>query len=249
MDKKVRNTYQLAPEHFKLSNPNWEKDLDVITTEVCEGLGVDSHLKVEAQLYKLLLYEEGSFFAPHRDSEKEEGMFGTLVIVLPSNFTGGRLVVTHKGETESFGHGSSFQSHYAAFYADCKHELQKVESGHRICLVYNLVKVGFGSRPRASDSTSVLKKLTAAASAWGDSFDGNKLVLTTEHLYTRSGITNGKGSSKYKGSDAAVVSLLEQAIEKGADIDFSHGTVSFSESGYAEVRNSTSSVQLLESFH
>ena len=56
----------------------------------------------------------------------------------------------------------------------------------------------------------------------------------TEHLYTPAGIRNGKGSSKYKGADAAVVELLEDAIKKGADIEFDHGTVSLKEYGSGE---------------
>jgi len=182
-----------------------------------------------------LLYEEGSFFAPHRDSEKEEGMFGTLVVVLPSQFTGGELVIKHKNETETINQaGSNFGSQYAAFYADCKHELKKVTSGHRVCLVYNLVKTGSGRQPRAVDNSSLLERMKVAARNWGDQYDGNKLVLMTEHLYTPAGIRNGKGSSKYKGGDAAVVELLEDAIKKGADIEFDHGTVSLKEYGSGE---------------
>ena len=56
----------------------------------------------------------------------------------------------------------------------------------------------------------------------------------TEHLYTPAGIRNGKGSSKYKGGDATVVELLEDAIKKGADIEFDHGTVSLKEYGSGE---------------
>jgi hypothetical protein len=44
-------------------------------------------------LYKLLLYEEGAHFKPHRDSEKAPGMFATLAICLPSQFEGGDLVL------------------------------------------------------------------------------------------------------------------------------------------------------------
>lgn len=89
---------------------------------------------IQAHLYKLLLYEPGSFFQPHRDSEKEQGMFGTLVIILPSLYTGGELVVHHNNEMlEVFDQSkkSDFRTqYYAAFYADYKHELKKVESGN-----------------------------------------------------------------------------------------------------------------------
>ncbi len=56
---------------------------------------------VKATCYKLLLYEEGDFFLPHRDTEKEQGMFGTLVLQLPSSYTGGALVVRHEGVVRS----------------------------------------------------------------------------------------------------------------------------------------------------
>mmetsp|Transcript_14252 Transcript_14252/g.30354 ORF Transcript_14252/g.30354 Transcript_14252/m.30354 type:complete len:821 (+) Transcript_14252:234-2696(+) len=69
---------------------------------------------------------------------------------------------------------------------------------------------------------------------WGEKYDGNKVVFMTDHLYTPAGIRNGSGSAKYKGADAAVVQLLDLAIEKGVDIDYDHGTVSFSESGTGE---------------
>jgi hypothetical protein len=46
-------------------------------------------------MYKLLVYDQGSFFVSHRDTEKAPGMFATLVVVLPSASTGGELVVRH----------------------------------------------------------------------------------------------------------------------------------------------------------
>jgi hypothetical protein len=54
-------------------------------------------MDVSAEFYKLLIYEQGGFFLPHRDTEKKDGMFGTLTIVLPSVHDGGELVVRHKG--------------------------------------------------------------------------------------------------------------------------------------------------------
>ena len=172
VDKTVRNTFQLPPEHFKIMNLDWAKEVNNLVSTVRHDLGVQAHLKVEAQLYKLLLYESGSFFAMHRDSEKVDGMFGTMVIVLPSAFTGGELVVKHQGDTEEFDQSatSSFGSQYIAFYADCKHELKTVTSGYRLCLVYNLVKVGEGVCPKAAANTTVLKRLEAAAKVWGREF-------------------------------------------------------------------------------
>ncbi len=61
----------------------WASYVDEITSKACNSLGVPPKA-VTAELYKLVLYEAASFFVPHRDTEKANGMFGTLVIVLPS---------------------------------------------------------------------------------------------------------------------------------------------------------------------
>lgn len=54
--------------------------------------------EIRAELYKMLLYEKGAMFKIHADSEKTLGMFGTLVISLPSAHFGGGVVVSHKGQ-------------------------------------------------------------------------------------------------------------------------------------------------------
>ena len=60
------------------------------------GLGCDD-ASVSAELYKLLVYDRGGFFLAHRDTEKIDGMFGTLVVTLPSTYRGGSLRIRHAG--------------------------------------------------------------------------------------------------------------------------------------------------------
>ena len=65
-----------------------------------------------------------------------DGMFGTLVIQLPSDCSGGELIVKHRGEEKVFsfsGLQGSTNFHFAAFYADCQHE---VTAGNRLCLFF-----------------------------------------------------------------------------------------------------------------
>ena len=61
-------------------------------------LGLRKEVKVRGELYKLLLYKRGGHFKPHRDTEKSESMFATRILLLPSEFTGGDLVVGHGGK-------------------------------------------------------------------------------------------------------------------------------------------------------
>jgi hypothetical protein len=105
-DDTVRRCLQLSPDQFRLQGPDWAAQVQRITNgEIKRGLGVPENVKVMPQLYKLLLYEAGSFFTPHRDSEKEDGMFGTLAIVLPSSHSGGGLLAIQMSTkyTDSLG--------------------------------------------------------------------------------------------------------------------------------------------------
>lgn len=111
-------------------------------------LGLEGYT-VAAHLYKLLIYEEGGFFLPHKDSEKEKGMFGTLIIGLPSQHTGGELVIRFEGAEEVADFAKKTASHtinYAAFYADCDHEVKPLSSGYRVCLAYNLIQEKAGKK-------------------------------------------------------------------------------------------------------
>ena len=92
-----------------------------------DGLGLEEQ-KLEAHLYDLLLYEPGSFFLPHRDGEKLDRMVATLVVVLPSSIRGRRTGRPPRGpgaENRFRRRADSlFRIHFAAFYADCEHEVR-----------------------------------------------------------------------------------------------------------------------------
>ena len=94
-DPSVRRTWQIAPDRVRIGGRRWPRTLDAIVARAAEGLGVDE--PIDAEFYKLLIYDPGSFFVGHRDTEKAPGMFATLVIVLPSLSTGGELLVRHAG--------------------------------------------------------------------------------------------------------------------------------------------------------
>jgi hypothetical protein len=82
VDTSVRRTWQIGPDRVRLDGKHWQATLDRIVGLAAEGLGVGE--PISASLYKLLIYDDGSFFVGHRDTEKEPGMFGTLVLGLPS---------------------------------------------------------------------------------------------------------------------------------------------------------------------
>ena len=96
VDTDVRRVWEMNPTHFELTNPKWEALIESILEEVQQRLGL-AECKLSAHLYKLLLYEEGSFFLSHRDGERLDAMVATLIVALPAAHEGGELVVRHEG--------------------------------------------------------------------------------------------------------------------------------------------------------
>ena len=80
-------------------------------------------------------------------------MVGTLVVTLPSGYTGGELMVGHNEEWKAY-RGSKTALSLVAFYADCRHEVLRVNSGYRMTLTYNLLLHGDTSRPEGDDGTA-----------------------------------------------------------------------------------------------
>lgn len=142
IDSTVRSVCEIDAGELTFHGSNWATFLDKIINKIKPDLGLEDYT-ISAHLYKMLIYEKGDFFLPHKDSEKEKGMFGTLVISLPSKHTGGELVVSFEGveKVVAFAEDSgNYKIGCAAFYADCDHEIKPLISGYRICLVYNLVQ-------------------------------------------------------------------------------------------------------------
>jgi len=81
------------------------KGIEKLVRRAGETLGYRQDVK--AVLYKVLLYETDGHFLPHKDTEKEKGMFGTLVVQLPSIYTGGEMIVRFGSTTSTYDFGQS----------------------------------------------------------------------------------------------------------------------------------------------
>lgn len=65
VDRSVRNTWELDPTHFQITNPAWEDAIHKACRFVAQELGITAPITVE--LYKMLIYEEGAMFKPHTE--------------------------------------------------------------------------------------------------------------------------------------------------------------------------------------
>jgi hypothetical protein len=232
LDRDVRRTWQIDAGKIRIGGRHWEKTLGDLVVEAARGLGVDG--PVTADLYKLLLYDAGSFFIDHRDTEKAPGMFATLVIVLPSVHRGGELVVRHldRAVTLDLRPEESSSVGFAAFYADCVHEIRPVTAGYRPTLVYNLRFPGAKRSLSAPDYRAERRQAAAVMRQWAAQGDEpDKLIFPLEHAYTPAELS----FATLKGADAGVASVLVEAAAE-ADCDVHLALVSIAENGPAERR-------------
>ncbi len=219
LDTSVRRVWQLDPAKFVLANLEWDAHVAAIVEAVKQDFGIAQ--KVKPELYKLLVYEKGSFFAPHRDTEKVSRMFATLVVCLPSRHAGGALIVRHDGQTETIDFSKKegeFQTQYAAFYADCEHEIKPITSGYRLCLTYNLATAG-RKQPAAPQSSAAVKEAaTLLAAIFADASAGpQKIAVPFRHQYTEAGLD----PRQLKGADRACADVLTRAAESlGYEVNF-----------------------------
>ena len=215
VDESVRKTWKIEPNKVTIGGKGWNDTFVCLVRQACYELGISNEnvdkLGIEAHLYKVLLYDHGGHFKPHKDTVKESGMFGTLVLQLPCSFEGGDSFVSHQGVTKQFEISRDCQSvfRYMAFYADCEHEITPVTEGWRFCLVYNLVVSKpnpNGVVPDALDVESTVKRLQIEAAKWMTSSTG-KLGYCLDHEYTLDSFDFGT----LKGRDAVVLSVLRNA--------------------------------------
>ena len=221
LDRRVRDTGEIGKAQLSIDAARWRQTLDPQLARIAHDLGLPEGSQVRAEVHNLLVYGPGQFFAPHQDSEKADGMFGSLVVLLPSDARGGALVIEHHDERVTY-RGSADRTTLIAFYADCRHEVRPVTAGYRVALTLNLF-LG-GTRTAAAPAGPSVDALTERIRAyfetdrparWGTDPSPDKpdrLVYLLDHQYTQKGL----GWAHLKTGDARRAAMLR---EVGARLD------------------------------
>ena len=141
VDLSYRDAFKLDPDKlttsFEISNTSILSDIETLLVP---------NRSIRAEIHKLNIYTgPNGHFKPHLDTPRSGEMLGSLVVCLPTKFSGGALVTRHLGQEVVFDWSHSFQEsdcnqniQWAAFFSDVQHEILPVTSGHRITLTYNL---------------------------------------------------------------------------------------------------------------
>ncbi|KZT35176.1 hypothetical protein SISSUDRAFT_1064684 [Sistotremastrum suecicum HHB10207 ss-3] len=237
VDRTVRDTWELSADKVAFDNPRWDIWFQsTVVPEITQRLGIPCAATWE--LYKLLVYEKGSHFLAHQEfvlelfitsyhvshlelsTEKSDGMFATVVIVLPTIFEGGQLHMSHSNQAKIFdvSENSAFGTSFMAWYTDVRHEVKPITSGYRLALSYNLVAPIGVARPALSDCSRSVEAVRKVLLTWKDNFSPstpNKLAYLLDHKYSSVGLKN----RILKGSDVQKVDILHTlAKEHGFEV-------------------------------
>lgn len=154
LDPRVRDSFEIDRQRISIEDDTWQPRLQAQLERIAGDLGVPAGCHLRAELHNLLVYAPGQFFVAHQDSEKCDAMIASLVVGLPSTFSGGAMLIEHHGESVVV-RGSSSKLSFTAFYANCRHEVRPVTHGYRVVLTYNLRLEG-KAQSAASASAAVL---------------------------------------------------------------------------------------------
>ncbi|KAJ8072944.1 hypothetical protein PM082_019807 [Marasmius tenuissimus] len=220
VDTEVRDTWEMDASQVQFQEPKWQSFMNRVVQEVCQTLGVNFQAsKPRAELYKLLIYETGSHFLPHVDTEKTNGMFASIIVVLPSRFTGGDAHVSHGTLKKVFNTSepSLSKTTVLSWYTDVTHEIKPIQSGYRLALSYNLFHTTTSLRPSLSSQNDIVGRLRHILLSWKQrESKPDKIIYMLDHKYSQASLS----ASALKGKDAHIVAVLDSLSK---EIGFSLG--------------------------
>ncbi|TFK62163.1 hypothetical protein BDN72DRAFT_903463 [Pluteus cervinus] len=224
IDTNVRNTWEIEPHRISFQGSFWTTFIDqTVVPHVWKALGIALALTPpRCELYKLLLYETGSHFLPHQDTVKSEGMFATVVVILPSTVTGGQVRVQHATEEKiiDMSENSTFQTSVLAWYTDVTHSVEPITSGYRLALSYNLIHTSPNVPAPSLPSTHVaLVGLDHTLRQWSqnkyrkeDGEEHSMVASLLQHQYSEADLC--RGVDALKGQDAHKLANVRPVFER-----------------------------------
>ncbi|KAL6061725.1 Fe2OG dioxygenase domain-containing protein [Balamuthia mandrillaris] len=166
LDTNYRDAYKLDCPQFAVADFH---PCEALIAEDVHRAMMPEARAIRLETYKLNVYGPGGRFKSHVDTPRSPDMFGSLVVCLPTAFSGGQLLIHHPLSSSSSSASSSTvsctsspegcrkqdqvtvdwssgpevpkQIRWAAFYSDCEHEILPVTDGYRVTITYNLYAI------------------------------------------------------------------------------------------------------------
>jgi hypothetical protein len=157
-------------------------------------------------------------------TEKVDGMFASMIVALPSTFTGGEVHVSHGVQQNIFdiAPSASYSTSVLAWYTDVIHEVKPLTSGYRLALSYNLINTSPGiPPPTLPDMHNAISTARRIFHKWATNgypatqTAGGLVACILRHQYSNVGFEN----MVLKGEDRNIISNIQRvAAEAGISL-------------------------------
>ena len=195
-DHAVRDALQIKAEGGAFSVLHFDPVAAGVLEQIRHELVPHVPEPLTAELYALNVYATGGHFVPHKDTPRGSDMLCTLVVCLPAQFSNGAFVVKHRGvfQTYDWGHAIREQAeptriHWAAFFGDVDHQIERVGGGLRVTLTY-MIRRGTNAARSAMPGGDLVALNTLVRQKLRDLLDdrrflaeGGTLAFPCAHLY------------------------------------------------------------------
>lgn len=139
-------------------------------------------------------------------------MFGTLVVCLPSQHTGGDVVLKFRGKETKLTTAttSEWTTSYLAWFSDVPHEVEPVLTGYRIVLTFNLINIGGATFSTVSSYDKQIESLRSVFNSWVDEPTPQFLIYPLEHKYTNYSLS----LDTLKGNDLVLAQSVSKLVQE-----------------------------------
>ncbi|KAJ3497068.1 hypothetical protein NLJ89_g10399 [Agrocybe chaxingu] len=225
--KDTREAWEVEGAKVAFGNGEWTQWVDgTICREVWTALGVQQHHNSMTKLVlRCVVLSKGPHTLSTESSQRPEGTFATAVIFLPSQHTGGQVNLSHSSVTKSFDDApkSITSTTLLTWYNAVQQQVQPIESGYRLALVYNVVQPPVAGVPLPSlpDMSGPVIALRNALKGWEDGrYESSEpkqgfLAYLLQHNYSPLLMPSGSAPlMQLKGPDKYRVEALQQAASE-----------------------------------
>ncbi|KAJ7494522.1 hypothetical protein B0H11DRAFT_2277249 [Mycena galericulata] len=211
--------WTISSDKVQLRNPSWTSWIrDVAGATAVHALRVNAG---EAQfkfcLKRLELIDSDSEVTQLRVQPAGTSTIGELSVILPSQFTGGKMEFHHDGQTKQVdvAEQSAVLTSIVAAYTGVKQTLSAVTSGHRLALIYDIVAEPGSRPPTLADLESPKERLRELLSAWlRQDVSGHAPQFLATLLKNRYVHSSPPSESGLVGDDKLLLSALRRVAEE-----------------------------------
>ncbi|TFK79950.1 hypothetical protein K466DRAFT_533441 [Polyporus arcularius HHB13444] len=206
-----RHCWEISANNVRFENGGWTAFIDDTLRQVCQAFAVDYKTSApRSVLSKLALCEPGFSSSASVVHTSGSGAIATVVVVLPSKFTGGEIRLAHGDREEIYdcSTDSLANTTVLAWFGDCTREIQPLTEGFQLTLHYELLHTNEVPPPSLFDQDQTVSRLRDLFSTWnsekGITDTPRKVVYLLKDKYTHDQLAHASLS----GTDAQHVSLL-----------------------------------------